>query len=51
MRSKVASQYDSDDLYHRQDMMEHQMAKMNRENWQQRYAPLRKTNNSTIGPN
>jgi hypothetical protein len=51
MRSKVASQYDSDDMFHRQDMMEHQMSKMNRENWQQRFAPLRKTNNSSIGPN
>lgn len=51
MRSKVASQYDADDMFHRQDMMEHQMAKMNRENWQQRFAPLRKTNNSSIGPN
>ena len=48
MRSKVASQYDSDDLFFRQDMMEHKMAKMNRENWQQRFAPLRKTNNSSI---
>jgi hypothetical protein len=51
MRSKVASQYDADDMFHRQDMMEHQMSKMNRENWQQRFAPLRKTNNSSIGPN
>jgi hypothetical protein len=50
MRSKVASQYDSDDLYHRQDMMEHKMAKINRESWSQRYAPLRKTNNSSISP-
>jgi hypothetical protein len=48
MRSKVVSQYDADDLYHRQDMMEHQMSKMNRESWQQRFAPLRKTNNSSI---
>jgi hypothetical protein len=51
MRSKVASQYDADDMFHRQDMMEHQMSKMNRENWQQRFSPLRRTNNSSIGPN
>jgi hypothetical protein len=50
MRAKVTSQYDADDLYHRQDMMEHQMAKMNRESWQQRYAPLRRTANSSVGP-
>jgi hypothetical protein len=50
MRAKATSQYDADDLYHRQDQMEHLMSKMNRESWQQRYAPLRKTNNSSIGP-
>jgi hypothetical protein len=50
MRSKVASQYDADSMFFRQDLMEHQMSKMNRENWQQRFAPLRKTNNSSIGP-
>ena len=50
MRPKAVSQYDADDLFHRQDQMEHLMAKMNRESWQQRFAPLRKTNNSSIGP-
>lgn len=50
MRPKATSQYDADALFHRQDQMEHLMAKMNRESWQQRYAPLRKTNNSSIGP-
>ncbi len=50
MRSKATSQYDADDLYHRQDQMEHLMSKMNRESWQQKYMPLRKTNNSSIGP-
>ncbi len=50
MRAKATSQYDADDLYHRQDQMEHLMSKMNRESWQQRFAPLRKTNNSSIGP-
>jgi len=50
MRAKATSQYDADDLYHRQDQMEHLMSKMNRESWQQKFAPLRKTNNSSIGP-
>jgi hypothetical protein len=50
MRAKATSQYDADDLYHRQDQMEHLMAKMNRESWQLRASPLRKTNNSSIGP-
>ena len=50
MRPKAVSQYDADDLFHRQDQMEHLMSKMNRESWQQKYAPLRKTNNSSIGP-
>lgn len=50
MRPKAVSQYDADDLFHRQDQMEHLMSKMNRESWQQKYMPLRKTNNSSIGP-
>ena len=50
MRPKAVSQYDADALFHRQDMIEHQMSKINRESWQQRYQPLRKTNNSSIGP-
>jgi hypothetical protein len=50
MRPKAVSQYDADDLFHRQDQMEHLMAKMNRESWQQKFMPLRKTNNSSIGP-
>jgi len=50
MRAKATSQYDADDLFHRQDQMEHLLSKMNKESWQQKYAPLRKTNNSSIGP-
>jgi hypothetical protein len=50
MRPKAVSQYDADDLFHRQDQMEHLMAKMNRESWQLKASPLRKTNNSSIGP-
>lgn len=50
MRPKAVSQYDADALFHRQDQMEHLMSKMNRESWQQRHMPLRKTNNSSIGP-
>jgi hypothetical protein len=50
MRSNAVSRYDSDQLFHREDMMEHQMRKTARESWAQRYAPLRRTANSSIGP-
>jgi hypothetical protein len=50
MKPKAVSRYDADALFHRQDITEHLMAKMNRESWQAKFAPLRKTNNSSIGP-
>jgi hypothetical protein len=49
IRSKTASQYDADSLYFREDHMSNVMSKINRERWQNAYAPLRKTNNSSIG--
>jgi len=51
IRTKTSSQYDADDLYHREDYMSNVMSKINRNRWQNVYAPLRKTNNSSIGPN
>ncbi len=46
VKSHVENQYEADTLFHRQDMMESLMARRNRESWQQRFAPLRKTNNT-----
>ena len=50
IRPMVASQYDADDLFRRQDQMSLYMNKIDRTNYQQKYMPLRKTNNSSIGP-
>ena len=52
IKSKVENQTTADEIYHREDMMENLMAKMNRSNYQQRYAPLRRSanGNSTFGP-
>jgi hypothetical protein len=36
----VENQFMADSTYHREDLMERQMAKRNRETWQLRYAPL-----------
>lgn len=44
----VEGQYAADELFHREDMMEHQMSKRNRESWQQRSAPLRRSANSSM---
>jgi hypothetical protein len=52
IKAKVENQTTADEIYHREDMMENLMAKMNRSNYQQRYAPLRRSanGNSSYGP-
>jgi hypothetical protein len=53
VRAQVENQWMADSTSFREDIMESQMAKRNRENWQLRYAPLRKTANPqgfTFGP-
>jgi len=48
VKASVESQTTADEIYHREDMMENIMAKMNRENYQLRYAPLRRSANSNM---
>jgi hypothetical protein len=48
VKPHVESQYAADALFHREDLMEHQMSKRNREMWQLRYAPLRRAANSNM---
>ncbi len=48
VRSHVENQTMTDELYHREDMMSQQMAKRNREMWQLRQAPIRRTANSSM---
>jgi len=52
VRAKVENQTTADEIYHREDMMENLMSKMNRSSWQQRYMPLRRSanGNSSYGP-
>jgi hypothetical protein len=53
VRDKFENQTTADEIYHREDIQEQLMAKMNRTSWQQRYAPLRRSanGNSSYGPN
>jgi hypothetical protein len=44
----VESQYAADNLFFREDLMEHQMSKRNRELWQLRQAPLSRAANSNM---
>lgn len=48
----VESQYAADNLFFREDLMEHQMSKRNREMWQLRQAPLTRAahSNMPFGP-
>jgi hypothetical protein len=52
IRAKVENQTTADEIYHREDMMENLMSRINRSNYQQRYAPLRRSanGNGTYGP-
>ena len=49
IRNKVESQTTADEVYHREDMMENLMSKMNRMNWQLRQAPLSRAAHSNMG--
>jgi hypothetical protein len=48
VKPHVESQFTADDLFHREDLMERQMAKVNRGKWQNRVAPLRRSANSSM---
>jgi hypothetical protein len=48
VKPHVENQFVADDLYHREDLSERLMSKMNRGNWQKRYAPLRRSANSSM---
>jgi hypothetical protein len=50
MRVRAENQTTADELYHRDDMMSHISSSMNKRDWQLKFAPLRKTNNSSLGP-
>ena len=49
VRANVESQTTADEVYHREDMMENLMTRMNRGSWQNRYAPLSRAAHSNMG--
>jgi len=52
VKASVESQTTADEIYHREDMMEHLMSKRNRESWQLKNAPISRAarSNMPFGP-